>query len=65
MSFIDAEYFYKLHHLSAFKLELENLASNSIAKYEILGSNAYNKSEETKIEVPIDNSENTQTTIQG
>ena len=45
LSFIDSDYFYKVQHLSLFKLELENLVSNTIVKYEILGSNAYPKKE--------------------
>lgn len=63
LSFIDAEYFYKLRHLSTFKLELENLASNSITKFEILGSNAYRKTEDIN-DIPNHNSENIQTTDQ-
>lgn len=41
LSFSDSEIFYRLKTLSAQKLEMVNLASNKLIKFELLGSNAH------------------------
>ncbi len=45
-SFSDSEIFFQLKHLSSNKLEMENLATNMVVKFELLGSNAYGQSEQ-------------------
>ncbi|MEI6817590.1 MAG: hypothetical protein WCL14_13345, partial [Bacteroidota bacterium] len=45
LSFSDSELFFRLKHLSNLKLEMENLASNKLTKFELLGSNAYKEDE--------------------
>ena len=44
-SFPESEFFYKLIFVSETKLELENLANNSVSKFELLGSNSYSQVE--------------------
>ncbi len=45
LSFEDQVYFYKIILLTPMKLELENLITSTILKYELLGSNAYSQSD--------------------
>lgn len=52
LSFSDSEIFYRVKHLSNQKLEMENLASNKLTKFELLGSNVY------KIDEQISSEEN-------
>lgn len=47
LSFPDSEFFYRFKRLLSQKLELENLTTNQLTKFELLGSNAY---KETNIE---------------
>jgi hypothetical protein len=50
LSFTDTEIFYKLKSLSSQKMEMENLASNSITRFELLGSNIYQNEADKLIE---------------
>ena len=50
LSFSDSEIFFRLKNLTNQKLEMTNLATNSLAKFELLGSNAYSRDEQTKEE---------------
>lgn len=60
LSFSDSEIFYRLKNLSEQKLEMENLASNKLIKFELLGSNAYKEDEK---QITVDNNENPSTEI--
>ncbi len=57
LSFADAEIFYRLKTVSDQKLEMENLASNNIVKFELLGSNAYKQSDGENSSIDSTNSE--------
>ncbi len=52
LSFPDSEFFYRFKRLLSQKLELENLTTNQLTKFELLGSNAY---KETNLENEITN----------
>jgi len=62
LSFTDSEIFYRLKNITNQKLEMENLASNTLVKFELLGSNAYKQNDpeqENKTNDNQNNSENT------
>ena len=62
LSFPDSELFYRLKHLSNQKLEMENLASNTLVKFELLGSNAYKQNEPEQENKTNDNQNNSDNT---
>jgi len=62
LSFTDSEIFYRLKNITNQKLEMENLASDTLVKFELLGSNAYKQNEPEQENKTNDNQNNSDNT---